>query len=91
MSVQAASRPQRRRGKFALAGCTRADVVAYSLKGNPADILIKDVDLSTGAARLNYIVPKNYAGRRHSLTAACIGGPAQGFGPAQCLQCRCAT
>lgn len=55
-----------------LAGQTRADVVTYSLKGNPADILIKDVDLSTGAARFNYIVPKNYAGRRHSLTAASL-------------------
>ena len=40
-----------------LAGQTRADVVTYSLKGNPADIL-KRCRSQHGAARFNYIVPE---------------------------------
>lgn len=44
---------------LALKEQTSAKSVSYSLKGNPeADILIQDVDLSTGAAFFRYIIPR---------------------------------
>lgn len=41
---------------------TAASSISYSLKDNPADIQIKDIDLSTGAANFKYVIPRNVSG-----------------------------
>lgn len=46
---------------------TAADCICYTLADNPAEIVIRDVDLSTGAASFRYTIPWDIAGSNYSL------------------------
>ena len=48
---------------------TAADAILYTLTGNPAQIVIREVDLSTGAASFRYTIPQDIAGNNYSLPA----------------------
>jgi UDP-N-acetylmuramoyl-L-alanyl-D-glutamate--2,6-diaminopimelate ligase len=47
---------------------TRADCITYSLKGNPAQIQIEDIDLSTGSGSFRYIISKPIVSRNFTLS-----------------------
>jgi len=51
---------------------TAADAVTYSLKNNPADIRLEDVDLSTGAGVFKYVIPQDLSGRNFTLSACAL-------------------
>lgn len=43
---------------YGLQDQTQANCITYSLKSNPADIQVTDIDLSTGEGRFRYTIPK---------------------------------
>lgn len=48
---------------------TAADALLYTLKDSPAQIAIREIDLSTGAATFRYTIPMDVAGNNYSLPA----------------------
>lgn len=46
---------------------TAAESILYTLKDDPAEIVIRNIDLSTGAANFHYAIPQAIAGNNYSL------------------------
>lgn len=54
---------------LALKEQTQAEAISYSVKNNPADISVENLDLSTGAGSFKYVIRKDITGANFSLAA----------------------
>ena len=54
---------------LALKDKTVADVITYSVKGNEADIVVSNMDLSTGAGVYDYCIPKAVQSKNMTLSS----------------------
>ena len=52
---------------LALSRQTQADYISYSLKGNPAPIQVRDIDLNSGSGSFRYVIAEKYQSSNFSL------------------------
>lgn len=51
---------------------TNAEVVTYGLKNDNADVLVQDIDLTTGAGKYTYVVPKQIQLQERVISAGSL-------------------